>query len=152
MDITIIVGIASIFVIFFAFLTPIIILIGTTRSRHFKKMKNQTEAQGRVTEREYVEAPSFTDGSYGGADHYQVTYDFEDRYGNHFVKRFDTVRCPFKEGDNILVYYDAANPNDCITDYEVKMSKAFPRNAFFAMLIFVMIYIAAFLFFMWAKG
>ena len=108
-----------------------------THSRHLKKMKNQTEAQGKVIKREYVEASSPVDGSYGGANHYQVTYDFEDHCGNHFLKHFDTVRCPFKEGDNIRVYYDAANPNDCVTAHEVEMSKNAPRNTFFAMQIFI---------------
>ena len=143
MDITIIGGIGILFILSF---TPVAIFIGTTHSRHLKKMKNQTETQGKVIKREYVAVDSAPDGSYCGADHYQVTYDFEDRYGNHFVKHFDTMRCPFKEGDNIRVYYDAANPNDCVTAHEVEMSKNAPRNTFFGMLIFVMIYIVVFLF------
>lgn len=148
MDITIIVGIAGILIICL-FCTPVIIFAGTTHSRHLKKMKNQTEVQGRVIKREYVEAPIRISSSYS---YYQVTYDFEDRYGNHFVKRFDTVPCPFEEGDNILVYYDAANPNNCVTAHQVKISKDAPRKTFFSMLIIVMLSIVGYLFAIWVKG
>ncbi len=152
MNTTIIEVIIASMVVICLFVIPVIILIfiGTTHHRHFKKMKNQTETQGRVINREYIEAPDSVDGSYSGSDYYQVTYEFEDRYGNHFVKRFDTGRCPFKEGDNIRLYYDAANPNDCVTAHEVELSKNAPRNILFAILIFAMICIVIFLFLKWA--
>lgn len=149
MDITKFWGLAIVLLFICLFFTPVIIFVGTIHSRHFKKMKNQTEAQGRVIDREYIESSSTDEST--GPDYYKVTYDFEDRYGNHFVKHFTTVRCPFKTGDNILVYYDAANPNDCVTAHEVEMSKNAPKNVFFGMLGFVMICIAVYLFIMWAE-
>lgn len=134
------------------FVIPVVVLIfvGTAHHRHFKKMKNQTETLGRVINREYIEAPDSVDGSYSGSNYYQVTYEFEDRNGNHFVKHFDTVRCPFKKGDNIRLYYNAANPNDCVTAHEVEMSKDAPRNILIAFLIFVLICIGFYFIFKWA--
>lgn len=129
----------------FAILTicaPIIIFIVLTHSRQFKNMKNRTKAQGRVMKRKYVEATVSVDGSYSGANHYEVTYTFDDRNGNHFVKSFSAVRFPYNEGDDILVYYDAENPNNCVTDHQVKASKEAPIQAVLALLVIAVLSVA----------
>ena len=141
MDQVLAIGIIAGMLVMFAIVAPLVMFIGATHHRQFKRMKNRTEAQGKVIKKELVTARAKYNAAlrYSGADHYRVTYTFRDGKGNTVEKCFDIARFPYQEGDRIDVYYDADNPNDCLTDYQVKTSKESPQKAVFVLLMIMLL-------------
>lgn len=127
--------------VMFAIVAPTVMFIGATHYRQFKRMKNRTEAQGKVVRKELITARAVYNAALrdSGADHYRITYTFEDGKGNPVEKCFDIARFPYQEGDRIAVYYDAENPNDCVTDDQVNMSKESPQKAIFVLLMIMLL-------------
>ena len=127
-------------VVMFAIVAPIVMFIGAVHYRQFMSMKNRDEAQGKVIKKELVTARAVRNAAlrYSGADHYRVTYTFHDRKGNDVEKCFDIARFPYQEGERITVYYDTENPDVCLTDYQVKISKESPQKAVVVLLMIMM--------------
>lgn len=141
------IGIVIGIIVMCAIVAPIVMFIGATHYRQFKRMKNRTETRGTVVKKQIVTARAARNGALANsaADHYQITYTFHDLGGNQVEKRFDVARFPHQEGDRIVVFYDAENPNDCVTDYQVKTSRESPQKTVIVLLTIMMMGAALFL-------
>lgn len=99
-----------------------IVLLTTTKSkREYRRIKNLSESEGTITDIKFSESTEIEGPCY---EYYVISYSFIDSCGKMYRKSFKNTHLDgFKEGDKITVYYDANDPDKCVTDYKLKADK-----------------------------